>query len=69
MEQMLQPYIPYNFCLTNYTPDIEGDYCNSTADGMSCFPPTPAGSVARHPCPSFALIGIDSTRKQILLID
>ncbi|XP_049823471.1 calcitonin gene-related peptide type 1 receptor-like [Aethina tumida] len=32
---------------------IDGLYCPGRFDGWTCWPPTPAGSVAQQPCPSF----------------
>ncbi|XP_068159091.1 PDF receptor isoform X1 [Drosophila tropicalis] len=45
----------------NYTPPQPGIYCNWTWDSLLCWPPTPAGMLARMNCPS-GYHGVD-TRK------
>lgn len=44
----------------------KGKYCPGTWDTWVCWPDTPAGDIARQPCPSF-IVGFDPTSKFLFL--
>lgn len=42
---------------------ISGSYCNSTWDTFLCWPPTPANTIVKQPCPSANGLDVSSKYK------
>ncbi|XP_047478460.1 PDF receptor-like [Penaeus chinensis] len=47
-------------CVAYYQEEVQDGWCNATWDRILCWPPTPAGTVSRLPCPP--LKGVDPSQ-------